>query len=627
MNRIISTIQQKIMRIVLITSGVVVLLTCVAFVGYQFYEFRQNARSQLSTLGDIIAANSTAALAFEDHDAAVEILEALKAEKHIVAACLYDTSGKIFAQYPDTISVRSLPQHPGPHAYQYRGTFLEGFQAVVQSHTNVGTLYLKSDLKVIYETFFKYALIGLVIFLSAVLVAYILSRRLQRKVSLPIQALSKTAAIVSQEKNYSERAKKYDNDELGLLTDTFNKMLDQIQFQNEEITLFSQSLEMKVAQRTEELNQANRELLLNTEFSETIINSSVDVIAVFDTEMKFVLLNTYGRKMYSVTADEVLGKHLLTVFPQLKDGQMYHGLKKALRGESVNTPYYKSLVSDTILENFFIPLLDSDHRVYSVLVIGHDITEAIAVSEKLKEVNTHLEASNRELEQFAYIASHDLQEPLRKIQVYSSNLERNLDDQEASRKNIAKVVSAASRMSNLIKAILNYSRLTNEEQKVEKVDLNEIVQNILSDYELLISQKEATLKADLLPEITGNRIQLNQLFSNLLSNSLKFSKDKPQINISSTILAGDSITQFNNHQLSNQYVVVAFQDNGIGFHQQHAEKIFDVFQRLHNKQAYEGTGIGLSICKKIIDNHNGHITVKSKPDEGTTFTIYLPLYQ
>lgn len=613
------------MRIVLITSGVVVLLTCVAFIGYQYYEFRQNARNQLSTLGEIIAANSTAALAFDDKDAAVEILQALKAEKHIVAACLYDTSGNIFARYPDTIGVSDLPLHPGRYAYQYKGTFLEGFQPVVQAHAEVGTLYLQSDLKVIYETFFRYAAIGLLIFVLAVIAAYILSKRLQRKVSRPIQALSRTAAIVSQDKNYSERAKKYDNDELGLLTDTFNKMLDQIQFQNQEIILFSQSLEIKVAQRTEELKQANRELILKTEFTEAIINSSVDIIAVFDTSMRFVLLNTSGRKMYGVTADEILGKHLLAAFPQLENGDMHQSLKKALEGEIVTTPYYRSLVSDTVMENFFVPLRDSNNRVYSVLVVGHDITDIVAASEKLKEVNIHLEASNRELEQFAYIASHDLQEPLRKIQIYSGSLEHTLDNKEVSRKNIGKVISAASRMSNLIKEILHYSRLSSELKNAEKVDLNEIVQNITTDFELLIQQKEATMNVDPLPEITGNRVQLNQLFSNLLSNSLKFCNVQPQISISSFILTKDSATQFDGQQRGHEYVVIDFKDNGIGFHQEYAAKIFAVFQRLHNKQEYEGTGIGLSVCKKIVDNHNGHIAVKSKPGEGTTFTIYLPL--
>ncbi|HTE24306.1 ATP-binding protein [Flavitalea sp.] len=622
-----STIQQKIMRIVLVTSGVVVFLTCSAFVAYQFFAFKENEKTKISTLGEIIAANSTAALAFDDVKDATETLQALMAEKHIVAACLYDTTGKVFARYPDTIALYNIPLHPAAEGYKYIGTYLEGFAPVVQGNIRVGTLYLKSDLKAIYQTTLNYIITGMLVFGLAILVAYLLSRRLQRSVSEPILSLSKTAENISIKQNYSERAKRYEDDELGLLTDAFNNMLDQIERQNEEITSFNQALEMKVNQRTAELEKANLELKLQTEFSEAIIDSSVDVIAVFDTSLNYMLLNKSGREIYNVTTEQVLGKNIAAVFPQIEASQMYRDLQQAVTGVIVHNPNYKSQISNAVLENFFIPLRDADNQVYSVLVIGHDITAIIEGNEKLKKLNLSLEHSNRDLEQFAYVASHDLQEPLRKIQIFSSQLQKILGGEPQFQKTVSKVISSASRMADLITGVLHYSKLGNVDEAFVTVSLAELVRKVITDFELIIDEKQAQISVDNLPEIAGNELQLNQLFSNLMSNSLKFSDRTPVISISSSIVTGANIKFFHGLNKESEYVSLLFKDNGIGFSQEYAHNLFSVFQRLHSKEEYPGTGIGLALCKKIVDNHNGHITVNSELGEGTMFCIYLPLHR
>jgi PAS domain S-box-containing protein len=621
-----STIQQKIMRIVLITSGVVVFITCAAFVAYQFFAFKESERMRLATLGKIISANSTAALAFDNKNDATETLNALKAEKHVVVACLYDRMGKVFATYPDSAALYNLPLTPAAEGYKYVGTFLEGFQTVIQGDIRVGTLYLKSDLKGIYETTFKYTLIGLLVFGLAILVAYLLSRRLQEKVSGPILALSRTAGLVSQNQNYSVRARKYDNDELGLLTDAFNNMLDQIERQNEEITSFNQALELKVNERTAELERANVELKLQTEFAETIIDSTVDVIAVFDTKLNYVLLNRYGREIYNVTTEQYLGKNLLEVFPDLVNSQMYNDIKKSLEGVIVHNPHYVSAVSNSVLENFFIPLRDINNEVYSVLVIGHDITAIVQGNEKLRKLNLSLEHSNRDLEQFAYVASHDLQEPLRKIQIFSSQLERTKMNPELFNKTLSKIISSASRMSDLINGVLNYSRLGINRDGFGTVDLDELFKKILADFEVLIAEKHAQIQVDRLPPVVGNELQLNQLISNLMSNSLKFSQSSPEICITASVVTGVETGFFDGVDEKSDYVRILFKDNGVGFSQEFAHNLFSVFQRLHTKEEYPGTGIGLALCKKIVDNHNGHISVTSTLGEGTTFTIFLPLH-
>jgi signal transduction histidine kinase len=575
-------------------------------------------------LGAIIAANSTAAVAFRSNEDANEILQALNAEKNILAAVIYDEEGKVFAKYPATVTPNKFPAQIRDDGYAYRNNYLEGFEPIIQDGKKVGTLFLRSDMKLMYETFTRYSIIILLITAVSALVAFLLSRRLQKKISDPIILLAKTAGIVSDRKDYTVRAKKFDEDEIGRLTEAFNHMLVQIEKQNAEITSFNQELEQKVNERTRQLEQANNELKLQNELVQTIIDSSVSVIAVFDKNLNYLVLNHYGKQVYHI-GDDIIGKNILDVFPQIKNSPMYHHLGEALKGKETKSHYYQSWISNKVLENFYIPLFDKEDQVYGVLVMGHDITEIVNANERLKMVNEELEKSNFDLEQFAFVASHDLQEPLRKIQTFSHLIEKNIDDKELTRKHLAKVISSAGRMTDLIKAVLNYSRISSEKGEFYHVDLNEIIENIKSDFELTIQEKDATIVHDNLPLIYGNKFQLHQLFHNLISNSLKFSQGKPEIIISGTVVEKDGLNNEPEVFGYGEFAELSIRDNGIGFEQKYAEKIFNVFQRLHTKTEYPGTGIGLALCKKIVDNHHGSIAVESKPGEGTTFKITLPV--
>jgi PAS domain S-box-containing protein len=620
-----SPIQKKLMRLVLVTLGVVLLLTCLGFFSYEFFTYRQASKERLSTLGEIVASNSTAALAFENTDDANEMLNALKAEKHIVAAALYDKNGHLFAWYPEKIAKYNLPVHPAGDGFAYANSALQGFLPVIEGDKRLGTLYLQSDMQAIYHRFARYGMIALLVITLSVFVAYRLSQKLQKTISEPILALAKTARNISQKNDYTVRAKKFDEDELGVLTDAFNQMLTQIEKQNAEIMSFNHELEMKVNERTNELEQANVELRLKSEFVETIIDSSVDIIAVFDKEYKYVILNKSGREILGLKGNSVIGTNLLELYPQLKSSVMYQQLQQTFeKGEMILDQYYTSHVSDRVLQNFFIPLFDKDGQVDRVMVLGHDITEIDRAHEKLKVLNQQLEKSNQDLEQFAFVASHDLQEPLRKIQTFSQLLEYKLDDKEAVKKYLAKIIDAASRMTELIVAVLNYSRLSNEKGNFETVDLNEVVENVRNDLELKIAEKAAVIQTDQLPVIRGNRLQLTQLFLNLVGNSIKFSRKAPLVTISTAVVDSSAVKGIEGFNGTGKFVELVFKDNGIGFEQQYADKIFTVFQRLHGKQEYPGTGIGLALCKKIIHNHKGQVAVTSIPDEGTTFMIYFP---
>lgn len=248
-------IQRKLMTMILVTSGVVLLLTCATFVGYELLTYRQTSAQQLATLGEIIAAESTGAVAFDNQRDATEILAALKAEPHIVAACLYNQQGQIFSRYPAEAPDRAFPPAPAADGYRFIDGHLVGFTPVVQvqGSDRFGTLYLKSDLEATYARLRIYGGIAFFVVLLASLVAYGLSRAFQRQISRPILALAETAKAISDRRDYSVRATKHGDDELGVLTDAFNHMLAQIQEQND-------LLEKRVRERTAELESANNEL-------------------------------------------------------------------------------------------------------------------------------------------------------------------------------------------------------------------------------------------------------------------------------------------------------------------------------------------------------------------------------
>jgi len=609
-------IQRKLQSVILLTCITVLLLIVSAYLVLEYYSFRKAEHNYVSSLGKVIASNSSGALAFDSQKDANEILGALKANPHIVTACLYDKDGKIFVVYPKHAKT-GYPKAPGGNGYTVVNGHIEGFTEVTQENKRLGTLYLKSDLEAMYEQLRHYAAIGLLLLMGSLVVAYFLSRLLQQSISEPILALEQTAKAISENRDYSVRATQYGNDEMGSLTRAFNDMLTQIQFQNREIVSFNQNLELKIKERTAALQEQK-------DFVETIINSSVDLVAVFDTRLNYIMLNKRADEYYSISRDSIIGKNILDVFPQIKNTSMHRDLQGALKGEYIHDDKYRSPVIHRAFENFYIPLKDGDERIYGVLLIGHDITSIMRANEQLESLNAELLKSNRDLEQFAYVASHDLQEPLRKIQTFTQLIGDNPNDSEKQKVYHQKIAQAASRMQNLIRDVLSFSRISRTEEAFTMTDLNIIMENIKSDFELIIREKQAVINYPVLPVIRGIPLQLFQLFSNLISNSLKYNDKHPVVNITFEKPSASEVQKYSKLNPDFSYIKFVFSDNGIGFEQEYSERIFNVFQRLHGKQTYSGTGIGLAICKKIVENHEGFIFSTAKPNEGASFTVILP---
>ena len=255
------------------------------------------------------------------------------------------------------------------------------------------------------------------------------------------------------------------------------------------------------------------------------------------------------------------------------------------------------------------------------------LRDLMAEEEKYRTLSAHLQDVNEELSNFNYVCSHDLQEPLRKIRIFTELLHQNLHDPEAADVYFQKIQRSAERMSVLIKDLLNYARVAKTDESFVTTELQEILQSVEVDFELLIRQKNAVISSDPLPVIQAIPFQINQLFYNLISNSLKFSEKYPIIHITSRALAPQELRQMPQLNQDHNYILLTFSDQGIGFEQQFSQKVFEIFKRLHGNYAFSGTGIGLALCKKIVDNHHGWIVAQSEPGQGATFRVYLPTRQ
>lgn len=262
-----------------------------------------------------------------------------------------------------------------------------------------------------------------------------------------------------------------------------------------------------------------------------------------------------------------------------------------------------------------------------------EIKDRIASENRANELNKQLlqninslELTNKELDRFAFMASHDLQEPIRKIRIFSNRIAEKYYHEigEEGKVYIEKMQLACSRMQNLIGDILAFSKISVTKDSLELSDMNRLIEEVLGEMELPIQEKKARITIASLPSVYVNPVLIKSLFQNLLSNSLKYSKEgvDPEISITCGVDPGNSL---NGHSEVIRYLRIYVKDNGIGFEQQYAEQIFTMFTRLHMNTEYAGTGIGLAICKKIVEEHSGYISAKSEVGRGTTFTISLPL--
>lgn len=354
--------------------------------------------------------------------------------------------------------------------------------------------------------------------------------------------------------------------------------------------------------------------------TETITNGEGEVI-----DGKTILSNEIAAKYLGVPLDLIISKTIREIDPQLFDSPLFKLALETLRtGVPFNTQYFYSPGNKWL--EMSVAKMD-DNRLINVFL---DITATKESNLRQQELLEELKRSNSNLEEFAFAASHDLKEPIRKIHFFAERI-KNLVSEKLNAdelKMFGRLESATLRMSGLVDDLLAFSQVSLKPFEKEQVDLGNILSQILEDLDLEILEKKASIRLDKLPVIRGYHHQLQQLFQNLITNAIKYRK----IGVDPEIVVSCKKTGIKNtgfpvipDEKNRQYYEISVRDNGIGFDQKDADRIFNVFQRLHGNTEYKGTGIGLAIARKVAQNHNGYIYAKSKLGEGSTFMVYLPV--
>jgi PAS domain S-box-containing protein len=364
--------------------------------------------------------------------------------------------------------------------------------------------------------------------------------------------------------------------------------------------------------------------ILIEKFGEGALNLSEDGLIVYT--------NTYFFELINLSYESVVGSFFIDFIHEESKKTFNDLFEQALNGNSKGE--INLSVNGKIIP-VYISLTSLQPRLATVGIIITDLTEKkkneeiiLKYQEDLEAKNLELSQSNTELASFTYIASHDLQEPLRKIQTFSNRiLDKEYENfSPGIRSYFQRITAASERMQNLITALLNYSRANTYEVDFIQTDLNIVIEEVKNNLRELIEENNVTIETSDLPVLNIVPLQFNQLFSNIIMNAIKYRKQgiNPLIKINAEIIPASEI-QMHETFANNKYWKIKISDNGIGFDQQYATQIFELFQRLHGRGEYEGTGVGLAICKKIVQIHHGFIEAIGQPGTGSTFNIYLPL--
>ncbi len=498
-------IRRKLMAISMATSISVLLVSSIAFLVWDYFRARADLVNDIRTQAAIVADNSTAALEFRDPVTALAVLGALESNPEIVAATVYDAAGNRFAHYERFGGSAGPMRAPAANEALFAGDVLRVTVPVVLDNNTIGTTLVEASLEPLNVRVRLGVMTVALVLVVAIALAFLLSATLQRLVSDPILALTTTAQDVGRRKDYSVRASRQTDDELGTLVDAFNGMLSAVESRDRELQGATRELEQRVESRTAQLQR--------------------------------------------------------------------------------------------------------------------ELAERRRAEEELAERNEALVRTNQELDDFAYVASHDLKEPLRGIHNYAVFLEEDyaplLD--EDGRAKLATLQRLTRRLEGLIDALLHYSRVGRIDLAVRRADLDEVVAEARDSLQHVFDKGGAEVRVQPLPAVRCDRVLMTEVFQNLLGNAVKYNDKARKI-----VEVG--VTDDLDGGAPAEAVAPAFfvRDNGIGIPARHLDSVFRIFKRLHPRDHFGGgTGAGLTIVRKIIERHGGHVWIRSSPGEGTTvyFTI------
>ncbi|HVM59851.1 MAG TPA: ATP-binding protein [Verrucomicrobiae bacterium] len=615
-------IKRKLMAVMMLASSTALLLACLGFVTFQMIGFIRSEKQNLATLGDVIAANSTAALSFHDQASAVETLHGLGAEPRILRACLYGRDGSLFATYYRGGIQPSCPAMvPSGSAQLIEHGRLTVSRDVVLDGERIGTLCLQADLAPEVMAYLRRAAIILVSVMGASLLATLgLSRKLQRFISDPILRLATVARIVTDKKDYSVRAEQESHDETGLLTAVFNEMLGQIQQRDGALRLANEELEKRVLERAEELRAS--EATIRSVF----LAAPVGICILKDRVIQSA--NEYWSETFGHPKESIIGRSPRLFYESDEEFERAgHELYDHLKDRGVQWIETRLRHGDGSFRNVVInaALLRRGDPSAGVVVVIHDITEVKRAEEALHLSEQQLRQSQK-MEAMGRLAggvAHDFNNLLTVMAGYCGILLDETDPAHPNRRCIEEIQQAAERAAALTRQLLAFSRKQVLQPKV--LDLNEVVSGLDKMLRRLIGE-DIELRTDLQPDLDHVKAdpgQIEQVVMNLAVNARDAMPRGGKLTIQTSNLLLDSSTFEGDRELvAGCYVMLAVTDTGIGMGDDVKAHLFEPF--FTTKGVGKGTGLGLATCYGIIKQSGGDIRVYSEPGHGTTFKIYLP---
>jgi two-component system sensor histidine kinase/response regulator len=599
------SIRQKLQGIVLIACGVALLLASGAFTLYDRATFLHAKNEDLDASAKMIGSNSTADLTFRDLKSAREVLGALQAKKNVTHACIYDADGKVFATYSrDPADASFSPPPMARDGTAVVAGHVELFKSIVLNGESIGTIYIQADLEDLNDRMIRFVEIAFIVLVGSLAVAILLSYRLQRVISGPIHELAETAASVSVHENYSIRAKKKSNDEIGFLFDQFNSMLERIQQRDNALQHAHDDLEKRVAQRTAYLN--------------ALIENSPLAIMVLDSDQKVQLCNPAFEELFGYLRGEITGKLLDGQHPDddlsLEVSSMSRETLAATSMTRV-TRHRRKNGSMVDVEIHGVALRVND-EVAGSLFIYQDISARKRAEEAMQHAKESAEASSRAKSEFLANMSHEIRTPMNGILGMAELvLDTELDSEQREYMNMAKL--SADSLLSLINDILDYSKIEAGKLEIDAIDFNlgDNLGDTMKTLSLRAHQKELELAYDLQPGVPDTLIgdpgRLRQIIVNLVGNAIKFTQ-KGEVIVS---VKADSQTQ------DDILVHFTIADTGIGIPADKQATIFEAFTQADGSmtRTYGGTGLGLTISSRLVQMMGGRIWVESEPGKGSRF--------
>jgi PAS domain S-box-containing protein len=594
-------IERKLLVVILVTTFSVLALTAVVLLTYEIHSYRQTTTRAITTMAELVGANSTAAVIYDDRKLAQEILSGLRADPDIVAAAIFDQNGKRYVTYPSHVPADRLPAAPERDGLTFGRSYLRLFHPVKEGRVRVGTVYLEVDLQHMYHRLTVYGWVLLGVLGGSSVLALLLSNVFQRRISLPLLQLAETAKAISERKDFSVRATQTTDDELGALTKAFNAMLERIE------TTHS-ALELSEAQ-----------LRLVTDHASVYLSHC-------DRQHRFKFVNRPYAARFGLEPAALVGKHVRDVLGEAAYESIRPHMEATFAGERVDfeieLPYEN--IGARWMHVVYVPERNASGAVVGLVAVVTEITARKLAELGLERARDEALAASRAKDDFLAALSHELRTPLNPVLLLATEAAADPTLPESVRADFDTISRNVMLEARLIDDLLDLTRITRGKLSLDlrNTDVHTILEDAVADVRVELNLKQIALSLDLRAServVRGDPVRLRQIFWNVLKNAVKFTP------VGGKIMVGTATAD------ADRRLVVWISDTGIGLTEQELGRVFQSFvQGDHaangGSHKFGGLGLGLAISRMLVELHAGNIRAESAGrDRGATFVVELPL--